>query len=274
MMLVSTVHARRVVVFIALAAILASSGCVKAPTAADYKLVWKDEFNGPSGQKPDSTRWRYDVGTDWGNAQLEFDTARPENVALDGQGHLAITARKENYLAQQYTSGRVNTGTLFSQNGGRFEARMRLPAGRGMWPAFWLLGANIASVPWPGCGEIDIMEARGQEPAAVVGSLHGPGYSGGAALTRKYVEPANLSEDFHVYAVEWSSQVITWSIDGYVYQTIAKDNLPTGTTWVFDHPFFIILNLAVGGNFVGAPDGTTVFPQNLLVDYVRVYKKS
>jgi beta-glucanase (GH16 family) len=274
MMRIPFLFTRRSLAVLMLAAAVATTSCIKPPTAASYKLVWKDEFDGPTGQQPEASRWKYDVGTDWGNAQLEYDTARPENVSLDGQGHLAITARKEVYLGQQYTSGRINTSGLFAQDGGRFEARMRLPAGRGMWPAFWLLGANISSVPWPGCGELDIMEARGQEPAAVVGSMHGPGYSGGAALTKKYVQPANLSEDFHVYAVEWSSKVVTWSIDGYVYETIAKDNLPTGTTWVFDHPFFIILNLAVGGNFVGPPDGTTAFPQNLLVDYVRVYKKS
>jgi beta-glucanase (GH16 family) len=239
----------------------------------EIEIVWSDEFSGPAGQLPDPERWRFDIGTGWGNAQLEYDTDRPVNVSLDGEGHLAITAREELYEGQNYTSGRINTLDLFDRARGRFEARIKLPVGQGIWPAFWLLGANFREVDWPGCGEIDIMEYRGQEPDIVHGSLHGPGYSGGNAVTGRYtLSGGEFNDDFHVFAVEWDTDSITWSIDGTPYQTFTPDNLPDGTTWVFDHPFFIILNVAVGGHFVGPPDETTTFPQTMLVDWVRVYR--
>lgn len=258
----------------ALAFMVSSVTCTRHPTKAAWDLVWQDEFSGPAGQSPDPSRWQFDVGTDWGNAQLEFDTARPENVSMDGSGNLAITARRESYQGQDYTSGRINTRERFEQTGGRFEARMRMPRGRGLWPAFWLLGSNFATISWPGCGEIDILEYRGQEPNVLHGSLHGPGYSGGGAVTNSYSVPgATLDSDFHLYAVEWSSNRITWSVDDHVFFTATTASLPGGAQWVFDHPFFIILDLAVGGGFVGPPDANTVFPQQLLVDYVRVYRR-
>jgi beta-glucanase (GH16 family) len=240
----------------------------------ELRLVWQDEFDGPAGQSPDSSRWRFDIGTDWGNAQLEYDTDRPENVSLDGDGHLAITAREESYSNRNYTSGRINTSGLFAQTEGRFEARIRLPIGQGIWPAFWLLGADFEEVGWPACGEIDILEYRGQEPRILHGSLHGPGYSGGRAVTARYQLPGpdGFDADFHVFAVDWSRNRITWSVDGVTYQTITPRELPAGGRWVFNRPFFIILNVAVGGNFVGPPDANTTFPQTMLVDYVRVYK--
>lgn len=258
-----------------IALLVSISSCASNPTQPKWELAWQDEFDGPAGQRPDSSRWTYDIGTDWGNAQLEFDTARPENVSLDGAGRLAITARKESYQGQGYTSGRINTNGRFEQTGGRFEARIRVPTGQGLWPAFWLLGSNFATAGWPGCGEIDAMEYRGQEPDILHGSLHGPGYSGGSAVTRRYAVPGGrLDTDFHIYAVEWTSNRITWSLDETVYFTVTPADLPNSARWVFDHPHFIILNLAVGGHFVGAPDADTVFPQNLLVDYVRVYRRS
>jgi beta-glucanase (GH16 family) len=237
-------------------------------------LVWADEFSGPAGQLPDSNRWRFDIGTDWGNAQLEYDTDRPVNVSLDGEGHLAITAREEAFLGRNYTSGRINTRDLFDRTRGRFEARIRLPVGQGIWPAFWLLGADFEEVGWPECGEIDIMEYRGQEPNIVHGSLHGPGYSGGSAVTGSFhlTGGEGFDGDFHVFAVEWDTNGITWMIDGTPYQTITPGDLPGGGRWVFDHPFFIILNVAVGGHFVGPPDASTTFPQTMLVDWVRVYR--
>ena len=235
-------------------------------------LVWSDEFEGAAGQLPDPANWRFDVGTDWGNAQLEYDTARPENVSLDGAGNLAITAREEAYLGRSYTSGRINTSGLFEHDYGRFEARIKLPRGQGIWPAFWLLGDNFGTVGWPACGEIDILEYRGQQPRIVHGSLHGPGYSGGSAVTGSFeLAGEDFSDDFHVFAVEWSPGRITWIVDETRYQTVTADDLPAGTTWVFDHPFFVILNVAVGGNFVGPPNASTTFPQTMLVDYVRVY---
>lgn len=239
----------------------------------EWQLVWQDEFEGPAGQLPDAIRWGYDIGTDWGNAQLEYDTNRPTNVSLDGAGHLAITARKEAYQGQRYTSARINTRGLFEPTYGRFEARMRLPWGQGLWPAFWLLGANIETVGWPACGEIDIMEYRGQQPSTVHGSLHGPGYSAGQAITRRFdLLRDRFDTDFHIFAVEWGSDYINFYVDDTFYQKVVPSDLKG--TWVFNHPFYIILNLAVGGNYVGGPSDATPFPQTMLVDYVRVYKEA
>lgn len=257
-----------------LAAGLWTAGC-KSETTVKRTLTWQDEFDGPAGQLPNESRWRYDVGgSGWGNNQLEYDTARPENVSLDGAGHLAIVARRENYQGREYTSARINTAGLFDQQDGRFEARIRMPVGQGIWPAFWLLGSNFSTVDWPACGEIDIMECRGQEPRVIYGSLHGPGYSGGNAISRAFALGSNKSfgDDFHIFAVEWDSDRITFSVDDTPYQSVTLRDIPAGGRWVFDHPFFIILNVAVGGNFLGPPDAGTVFPQTMLVDWVRVYR--
>jgi beta-glucanase (GH16 family) len=249
-------------------------GRCNSDDAWEIDVLWEDEFEGPAGQLPSAERWRFDIGTDWGNDQLEFDTDRPENVSLDGEGHLAITAREEEYLGRNYTSGRINTKGLFQQTRGRFEARIRLPVGQGILPAFLLLGANFDVVDWPECGEIDIMEYRGQEPDIVHGSLHGPGYYGGSAVTKSYTLPgeSGFHDDFHIFAIEWDASSITWLVDSTAYHTVTRADLPDGGRWVFDHPFFIILNVAVGGHFVGPPDETTTFPQTMLVDWVRVYR--
>lgn len=241
--------------------------------ANGLSLTWVEEFDGPAGARPDSSRWRFDIGEDWGNAQLEFDTARVDNVSMDGKGFLLITAREEEYSGRHYTSGRINTYKLFDHVYGRFEARIRLPVGQGIWPAFWLLGANFEDVGWPQCGEIDIMEYRGQEAHILHGSLHGPGYSGGSAITghREFLDDAGLHEDFHVFGVDWQPESITWTLDGEPYQKVRRQDLPEDAPWVFDHPFFVILNVAVGGNFVGPPDAETQFPQTMLVDWVKVY---
>lgn len=245
------------------------------PPPGDSTITWQDEFSGPVGQAPDPTRWRHDVGGGgWGNEQLEFDTERPENSSLDGQGHLAVTARRESYRGRNYTSARIKTQGLFAKARGRFEARIKLPVGQGIWPAFWLLGADFETIGWPTCGEIDIMEYRGQQPNVVHGSLHGPGYSGGTAITRSYTLPQGTFDgDYHVFAVDWEVDRITWLVDEIPYRTVNMSDLPSGKRWVFDHPFFIILNVAVGGYFVGPPSSsTTVFPQTMLVDWVRVYQ--
>ncbi len=266
---------RRGIVLLAAVLAVGAVACAGGPPpgAPDARslLVWADEFNGPAGQLPDSARWVFDVGTDWGNGQLEFDTDRPENVSLDGNGNLAITARRESYAGSEYTSGRIRTKGLFERNGGRFEARIRLPSGRGIWPAFWLLGADIDEVGWPQCGEIDVMEFRGQEPSVVHGSLHGPGHFAGDALTASYtLDDGRFDSGFHVFAVSWTRDRIEWFVDGERYQTVERRDLPG--QWVYDHPFFILLNVAVGGTFLGAPDDTTSFPKTMLVDWVRVYR--
>lgn len=252
-------------------ALAGGCGADEQPTA-EYGIIWQDEFEGPAGQLPDAAKWSFDEGTDWGNAQLEWDTDRSNNVSLDGQGNLAITAREEDFGGQPYTSGRIKTKGLFEQAYGRFEARIKLPVGQGIWPAFWMLGANIDEVHWPNCGEIDIMEYRGHEPRVLHGSLHGPGHFGDSAVTRSHVlGQGGFNLGFHVFAVEWSAEAITWFVDGFAYQTVTPGDLPAGSTWVYDHPFFVLLNVAVGGNWAGAPDSSTVFPQAMLVDYVRVY---
>jgi beta-glucanase (GH16 family) len=239
-----------------------------------WSLVWRDEFDGAAGTRPDATKWKHDVGGDgWGNEQLEFDTDRTENAAHDGQGRLAIVARQEDYGGRSYTSARLNTHGKFERTYGRFDARIQLPRGQGIWPAFWLLGANFANAGWPGCGEVDIMEYRGQETNMIRGSLHGPGYSGGANHGRENNVGVDLSLAFHTYTVEWDPERVVWKVDDEVFFTATPSDLPEGTDWVYDHNFFIILNLAVGGNYVGFPNGATTFPQTMLVDYVRVYER-
>jgi beta-glucanase (GH16 family) len=256
------------------AIILALAGCRDSPTGGDgWSLAWSDEFEGTAGTAPNAAIWTPEVGTDWGNAQLEYDTDRTSNAALDGAGNLLITARQESFGGRAYTSARLTTAGKRAVQYGKIEARMQLPRGQGMWPAFWLLGADIATVGWPATGEIDIMEYRGQEPGTVIGSLHGPGYSGGSALSRRYSPPATrFDNSFHVFTVEWSAQRIDWFVDGTRYFGVRRDQVPG--PWAFDHPFNVILNLAVGGNFVGAPNEFTTFPQSLVVDWVRVYERS
>ena len=240
-------------------------------TEPTWTLTWSDEFDGPAGQLPSAANWAFDIGTGWGNRQLEYDTDRPENVSLDGNGNLAITARRESYMGSAYTSGRIKTQGLFEQAYGRFEARIRLPTGQGIWPAFWMLGADFDTVGWPQCGEIDVMEYRGQEPSIVHGTVHGPGYSGGGGITARYLlSGGRFDADFHVFAVEWTEAGIEWFVDGRLYHRVDRGE-PSGE-WVFDHPFFILLNVAVGGTFVGPPNESTTFPQAMLVDWVRVYR--
>jgi len=248
-------------------------GCSSGTASDDgrWTLAWSDEFTGPAGQLADPATWTYEVGTDWGNAQLEYDTDRASNAALDGAGHLVITARREAYEGRQYTSARLTTAGKREFRYGKFEARMQLPGGQGLWPAFWMLGSSFDTVGWPATGEIDIMEFRGQEPSTVHGSLHGPGYSGGSALTRrKTVTASRFDNSFHVFTVEWSAEEIRWFVDGTRYHTVRKADVPG--TWVFDHPFDLLLNVAVGGNFVGAPNDATTFPKQMIVDWVRVYE--
>ena len=245
------------------------------PEEKTWQIIWQDEFEGPQGQSPDSTRWTYDTwGNDsgWGNNQLEFNSNRPENVSLDGEGHLAIVAREESYEGLNYTSARIKTQSLFETTFGRFEARIKLPWGQGLWPAFWMLGNDIDSVSWPQCGEIDIMEYRGQEPSQIEGTLHGPGYSGGQGIGSTYtLTNARFDTEFHTFAIEWNLDSINWYVDDEHFQTLRSSDV-TGD-WVYDHPFFILLNLAVGGNWVGPPNENTIFPQTMLVDYVRVYQE-
>ena len=252
-----------------------------ASNPAVWSLVWSDEFDGPSGSAVDSSKWSFDIGGNgWGNNELETYTSRTANADLEG-GMLVIKALKETFtgtdnIRRDYTSARLLTRNKFSQAYGRFEARIKIPYGQGIWPAFWMLGDNINTAGWPTCGEIDIMENIGREPSTVHGTFHGPGYSGEHGIGAAYAlsNGQKFSDDFHTFAVEWEPNVVRFYVDGLLYQTRTPANLPAGTTWVFDHPFFIILNVAVGGYWPGVPDATTVFPQRMLVDYVRVYQRA
>ncbi|MDY3351419.1 glycoside hydrolase family 16 protein [Riemerella anatipestifer] len=247
---------------------------VQALPERQWELVWSDEFSGESGVLPDETKWTYDIGmgeNGWGNQELQYYTNRPENVSLDGSGNLVITAKKENYSGAAYTSARIKTQGLFSHTYGKIEARIKTPYGPGLWPAFWILGNNVDTQGWPKCGEIDIMELKGNIPNVVHGSLHGPGYSAGNAVTKSYgLKNSRFDADFHVFSVEWKKDQIDFFVDGYLYQRVMAKDVPG--EWVYNQPFFLILNTAVGGNFVGFPTDGTTFPQKMYIDYVRVYK--
>ena len=252
-----------------------------ASNPAVWTLTWSDEFNGPNGSPANPAKWSFDIGGNgWGNNELESYTNRTTNAALH-DGALVIRALKETYtgpdgITRNYTSARLLTKNKFSRTYGRFEARIKVPYGQGIWPAFWMLGANIDTARWPNCGEIDIMENIGKEPSIVHGTLHGPGYSGGNGISAAYTLPGGrkFSDDFHTFAVEWEPNVMRFYVDGRLHKTRTPADLPSGASWVFDHPFFIILNVAVGGNWPGNPDATTVFPQLMKVDYVRVYQRT
>jgi beta-glucanase (GH16 family) len=241
-----------------------------------WSLTIADEFDGEEGSPPDPSLWTYDIGGDgWGNDQLEFNTDRVENVSLDGQGNLRIRALEESFMGNDYTSGRIKTQGLFQQEHGRFEARIKLPEGGGLWPAFWMLGANFDEVGWPDCGEIDIMEYQGQRPNRTFGSLHGPGYSGALALGGDEILPdgETFADDFHVFAIEWDPGRIAYSVDGQVYNTISSAEVSADGDWVFNNAFFVLLNLAVGGTLGGPVAPDTVFPADMLVDYVRIFER-
>ena len=241
---------------------------------ARWRLVWSDEFEGPANSAPDRAKWTYDLGqTGWGNQELENYTNSTSNAFLDGDGHLVIQAMAE--PGGKFSSARLKTQGLAAFTYGRIEARIQIPYGQGIWPAFWILGADIPTAGWPRCGEIDIMENIGKEPSTVHGTVHGLGYSGGNGIGAPFMLPAGqrFADDFHVYAAVWSESAVELEVDGHVYKKVTKGDLPAGAKWVYDHPFFLLLNVAVGGNWPGYPDASTKFPQRMMVDWVRVYVK-
>ncbi len=242
----------------------------------NWTLVWSDEFDGPNGSPPDPQKWSYDIGAGgWGNEELEYYTDSTKN-SFQENGNLIIRALEEKYKGSRYTSARLVTKAKFEQTYGKFEARIKIPGGKGVWPAFWLLGSDYdpAKKNWPQCGEIDIMENIGTEPSIVHASMHGPGYSDETAFTKKYTLPGDQKflSDYHVFAVEWEPNEVRYYVDGNNYYTVKKAEVLSKGEWVFDKPFYIILNVAVGGDWPGSPE-ETAFPQNLYVDYVRVYKR-
>jgi beta-glucanase (GH16 family) len=244
--------------------------------------VWSDEFNDSAGARIDTTRWRYDTGDGcsqgncgWGNSEREYYRSDTANIVQNGLGQLVITARVADaglscyYGACRYTSAKITTRGKVSVSPGRVEARIKLAAGQGLWPAFWLLGDNIGTVGWPTSGEMDIMENKGSQPTITSSAVHGPGYSGNTPFANI---TSTTATEFHVYAVEWDAQSIRFFVDGRVHYGVSRSSVERYGNWVFDQTFFIILNQAVGGHFDGDPQSDAIFPAQMLVDYVRVYR--
>jgi beta-glucanase (GH16 family) len=256
--------------------------------AQTWTLVWSDEFNGPNGAAPDPAKWRYDTGGGgFGNNELQVYCAPGSNTApcsaantnifQNGAGQLVIRARNS---GGTWTSGRMKTQGVAQWQYGRIEARMRLPIGAGLWPAFWMLGTDITSVGWPQCGEQDIMEWVPQYgPSTTSSALHGPGYSGGNSRGGSFTFPGGGRVDdgnYHVYGVTWSANQVQFYRDNPAqpFITLTPASIPAGAQWVYNHPFFLIMNLAIGGNFPGPPNASTPNPAQVLVDWVRVYQAS
>ena len=252
--------------------------CPVPDELAGMTPAWSDEFDGPAGSLPDPGTWTAETGgSGWGNQELEYYTA-DENAELDGASHLVITVRRtgrrdrgRRYGGCRYTSARLITSGRVAVRYGLVQARMKLPGGRGMWPAFWMLGQDIEQAGWPRCGEIDVMENFGRDPAEVQGAVHGLGYSGAHAVTGSHRAGFSLAEGFHTYSVAWEPDRIRWFLDDRHYATVTPRDL-RGHQWVFDHEFFLLVNVAVGGVASVPPDRSVTFPQRLLVDYVRVYE--
>jgi beta-glucanase (GH16 family) len=257
------------------------------PPAPDFdRLVWSDEFNGANGSTPDAAKWTPEVGPGVNN-ELQYYTNNG-NARMDGAGNLVIQARREvtpgsscppdpnsgGSRTCQYTSGRLNTAGKFETTYGRVEARIRVSSTQGLWPAFWMLGGNFfQGVPWPASGEIDILEHIGREPTRVYSTLHAPAYFGAGGHGAPLELGTNVNGAFHVFAVEWDASHMTFFVDDNPFFTVNKETLEqTRGPWVYDHPFFIILNNAVGGDWPGPPGAGTVLPQNMMIDYVRVYR--
>lgn len=260
--------------------------------AADsrWNLTWSDEFESPAGAPPDAKKWAAETGDNgWGNDELEYYCApgskegpcdpKTPNAAQDGKGRLVLQAVKNS--SGTWTSGRFKTLGLAQFQYGRIEARVRLPVGSGLWPAFWLLGADISTTGWPACGEIDVMEnvpagvPGGLGPDTVKATVHGPGYSGVHGVGQNLVLPGGgrVDDEFHVYGTIWSKGKVQFYVDdaSKPFLTVTPKSLPKGKAWVFDKPFFLIMNLAVGGSWPKNPAADTPNPAKMIVDYVRVY---
>lgn len=244
----------------------------------NWKLIWADEFN---GTELDKTKWKFDIGNNngWGNNELQYYTDG-KNIFFEN-GMLVIEARREDIKSggrtYNYTSTRIKTENLFEVQYGKIEARIKVPQGKGLWPAFWMLGSNFRYVGWPLCGEIDIMEFLGHDKWTVYGTVHGPKYSGSQGISRAFRLDATkdkpFTQEFYIFGILWNENEIVWYVNDKIYHRVTKESLEKqGKAWVFDQPFFIILNLAVGGNWPGYPDFETPFPAHMYIDYVRVYE--
>jgi beta-glucanase (GH16 family) len=247
-------------------------------------LVMSEEFDVAGVPNPDL--WSYDIGlgpnpsNPWGNFELQYYTDRTQNIIVEN-GNLKITARREQYMGSSYTSARIISKGKYEKKYGRIEARIKLPRGKGLWPAFWMLGSNIqtgvenpdnsSTLAWPACGEIDIMEYLGNSPTKIFGTVHGPGYSGGESISKNFfLSNSRFDTDFHVFGIEWDENKINFYVDDFLYHSVTPSDVPGD--WVFNQPFYLILNIAVGGNLPGSPNAETPFPQSMLVDYIRIYE--
>jgi beta-glucanase (GH16 family) len=268
----------------ALALVLTGGGRALASAPAGYNLVWSDEFNQGVGSSPSSANWAFDTGAGgWGNQELETyvtDTAHCSIIsdanATDGQA-LQITATKDiSHSRTYYHSARIKTANKVMPQYGFIEARIQLPYGQGIWPAFWALGSNnLSGVAWPNCGEQDIMENGGNSSWYAVnqGSLHGPGYSGGSCLFDQYtLSSGYFFQSYHLFQMLWAQNVVKYYVDGNLYFSRSANDVGLNS-WPYNQAFYFITNVAVGGTFGGNPDSTTVFPQKMLIDYVRVYQE-
>jgi beta-glucanase (GH16 family) len=254
------------------------------PTGSNsWSLVWSDEFDGAAGSAPNPAWWSDNIGNQqaggWGNHELEYYTAAPRNAFLDGAGLLVIQAEKANAPGPcwngrpcDYTSARIVTQGKVNFDYGKLEARIKIPSGKGIWPAFWTLGEGPGA--WPDIGEIDVMEFVGQTPDTVYSTAHGPGYSGANGLGKPFVMGKPVADDFHVFTLIKRPNEISWQVDGVEVHRLTPASLPAGAPWVFERRYFAILNLAVGGDWPGSPDANTVFPARMSVDWVRLYKEN
>jgi len=258
---------------------------VSPPPPNTWVQVWSDEFDGPAGARVDSTKWGYDLADGcsntncgWGNNEKEYYTASSDNIALNGQGQLVIVARTAPaglscyYGPCRYTSAKITTRGKVLAAPGRVEARIKLAQGQGLWPAFWLLGYGTPGTPWPACGELDIMENKGSQSTTSSSALHGPGYSGNTPFAHAQNFSSGTISDFHTYAVEWDSVHVRYFVDDTAHYGITRGAVEKYGKWVLDQPFYVILNLAVGGHFDGDPQSDAIFPATMLVDYVRVFR--
>jgi beta-glucanase (GH16 family) len=257
------------------------------PPPTTWVQVWSDEFDGAAGARIDSTKWSYETGDGcqqgicgWGNSEKEYYSDASQNIALNGQGHLMIVARTApaglscSYGPCRYTSARITTRGKMLAAPGKVEARIKLPAGQGLWPAFWMLGHNSPSTPWPACGELDIMENKGSQPSTTSSAVHGPGYSGQTPFAHSNTLTSGaLADDFHTFAVQWDSLSVQFFVDGILHYSVTRPDIERYGNSILDQPFFLMLNLAVGGHFDGDPQSDAIFPATMLVDYVRVYAR-
>lgn len=273
---VRTIASSIVVLALATTALLPSSTASTAPLAKKY--LWQEEFNGKAGKAPNSKFFKFNLGGGgWGNSEEQYYVNTRKTSATDGNGKMVFTATKisyespssDVYFPHKFKSARIYTKGKVSFKYGRMEARIKLPAGVGTWPAFWMLGTDISSNTWPDCGEIDIMEARGSLPETTFGTIHGPNYSGGGGISGGWTLDTSLAEGYHVYAIAWKPNSIEWYIDDVLFHSVTKEQVPGD--WVFNKRFFLILNLAMGGLFTGEID-PSINQTKMYIDWVRYSK--